>query len=954
MKKRLPFYLIFLVQGVFLGMGLVNAQQLVLSLNSNPAILPSTQQVQPIANQESEKAQQSNPGSNNTRDSQLQGYDRIIKNTDKLPGLFTLYRHKATGKIYLEIKREQLHKNYLATITMASGIGERGIYSGLPLQDFLFYLRRVNNNLHFIVRNVNFRTSQGDPQARSVDRSFSDSVLYSLPIKSTHPQQQTMLVDLGDLLLKDVPNLSAMLTQVLDIRYQLDKDKTYFGAAKAFPLNIEIDSVYNFSSSDNSSNRVYLPTVPDTRALTLKVHYSFSQLPENNGYVPRLADERIGYFITTYQDFSKDDSRDLYVRYINRWHLQKQDISTSPPTPLPQGEASNIPSPPLSPPKQPIVFWIENTVPLEYRDAIREGVLMWNKAFEKAGFKDAIQVRQMPDDAKWNPADVRYNTIRWLNSLDGAFARGPSRVNPLTGQILDADIIVDAGLVRSRKQEFRALIQSNQSETNSFLANLINNGSLCTHSSSNPDAEMQKKTFLSSLARDNDLCYGVESANQLAMGSVALSLLNEEKPSHEKIKEYVHQFVRSLIAHEVGHTLGLRHNFRGSTFLKPEELNNTEITRSKGMSSSVMDYLPVNLAPPDAQQGDYFTNIVGPYDEWAIEYGYKISGATAPAAEKQFLAEITQKQTTNPELSYSPDEDSYDLDPTANRYDMSSDPLRYSLWQLDNARLMWDRLNKRSPADDESYSDVSELFDRVFVYYLQNVSFIMKYIGGQSFYRDRPGSANARLPFEAVSVEKQREALTAIQKYVFAEDAFNFPPELLNKLAPSRWEDWSDRLEVDRLDYPIHDSIFMPQSYVLRSLLSNNRLKRLRDIELKTQSGQALTMPELFNTLQTGIWTEVLQAENNAIKISSLRRALQREHLNILVGMVLRTNKVPEDARTLAWEKLRQLRHKLDLTLKKEDSYLDDYTKAHLEETRARIYKVLDAPLPSKRLGRGG
>ncbi|MFB2923681.1 zinc-dependent metalloprotease [Aerosakkonema funiforme] len=950
MKKRLPFYLIFLVQGVFLGIGLVNAQQLALSLNSNPAILPSTQQVQPIANKESEKAQQSNPDSNNTRDSQLQGYDRIIKNTDKLPGLFTLYRHKATGKIYLEIKREQLHKNYLATITMASGIGERGIYSGLPLQDFLFYLRRVNNNLHFIVRNVNFRTSQGDPQARSVDRSFSDSVLYSLPIKSTHPQQQTMLVDLGDLLLKDVPNLSAMLTQVLDIRYQLDKDKTYFGAAKAFPLNIEIDSVYNFSSSDNSSDRVYLPTVPDTRAVTLKVHYSFSQLPENNGYIPRLADERIGYFITTYQDFSKDDSRDLYVRYINRWHLQKQDISTSPPTPLPQGEASNTPTPPLSPPKQPIVFWIENTVPLEYRDAIREGVLMWNKAFEKAGFKDAIQVRQMPDDAKWNPADVRYNTIRWLNSLDGAFARGPSRVNPLTGQILDADIIVDAGLVRSRKQEFRALIQSNQSETNSFLANLINNGSLCTHSSSNPEAEMQKKTFLSSLARDNDLCYGVESANQLAMGSVALSLLNEEKPSHEKIKEYVHQFVRSLIAHEVGHTLGLRHNFRGSTFLKPEELNNTDITRSKGMSSSVMDYLPVNLAPPDAQQGDYFTNIVGPYDEWAIEYGYKISGATAPADEKQFLAEIAQKQTINPELSYAPDEDSYDLDPTANRYDMSSDPLRYSLWQLDNARLMWDRLNKRSPADDESYSDLSELFDRVFVYYLQNVSFIMKYIGGQSFYRDRPGSANARLPFEAVSVEKQREALTAIQKYVFAEDAFNFPPELLNKLAPSRWEDWGDRLEVDRLDYPIHDSIFMPQSYVLRSLLSNNRLKRLRDIELKIQSGQALTMPELFNTLQTGIWKEVLQAENNAVKISSLRRALQREHLNILVGMVLRTNKVPEDARTLAWEKLRQLRQKLDLTLKHEDSNLDDYTKAHLSETRARIYKVLDAPLPSKRL----
>lgn len=932
--KRLRLYLVLLLQGMFLAMGLVNPQQQALSSIAHPAMWPSREQVQlsKVTVKDSEKLQPSSTRSNNSRNSPLQGYDRLIKNTEKSDGLFPLYRNKATGQIYLEIKPEQLNKNYLATITMASGIGERGIYSGMPLQDFLFYFRRVNNNLHFVVRNVNFRTTPGDPQARSVNRSFSDSVLYSLEIKSIHPEKQTIMVDLGDLLLSDLPGLSSMLTEVLEIRYELDEEKSYFGTAKAFPLNIEVDSVYGFSSAGESSDRAYLPTVPDSRALTLRVHYSFSQLPENKGYRPRLADDRIGYFITAYQDFSNDNRQDPHVRYINRWHLEKQDPTAT-----------------VSPPKQPIVFWIENTVPLEYRDAIREGILMWNKAFEKAGFQNAIEVRQMPDDAKWNPADVRYNTIRWLNSLDGAFAKGPSRVNPLTGEILDADIIVDAGLVRSRKQDYRALIAPNQPGTTSLLSNLINNSSFCTDSHPNLSRQLHKRSFLSNLAGDNDLCYGMESANQLTMGSVALSLLENEPPSSDRMKEYVHQFVRSLIAHEVGHTLGLRHNFRGSTLLKPEELNDTQITRTKGMSSSVMDYLPMNLAPPDTQQGDYFTSVVGSYDEWAIEYGYKPSDATTPVAENQFLAEIAQKQATNPELSYSPDEDSYDLDPTANRYDMSSDPLRYSQLQLDNARLMWERLNKRSLANGESYSDLSDLFNTVFVYYLQNVSFIMKYVGGQSFYRDHPGTINARLPFETVPVEKQREALTALQKYVFAEDAFNFPPSLLNKLAPSRWQDLGNQVEIDRLDYPIHNSILMPQSLVLRGLLSDDRLDRLRDIELKTQPGQALTMPELFNTLQASIWTEVLQvAEDRPVKISSLRRALQREHLNILIEMVLRTTKVPEDARTLAWAKLRQLHSKLDVTLRKQGKHLDDYTKAHLEETRARIAKVLDAPLPSK------
>lgn len=873
--KKLSFYFLLFV-GILLGIILLQAPLLQAIATDEYANIVS---------------QQSNIESADAASASTSSFDDTVKNAETLPGLFTLYRHKQNAKIFLEVKPEQLNKNYLVTMTLSSGIGEQWLYSGVPLQTFLFYFRRVNNNLLFTVRNVTFRANPNDPQRLSVERSFSDSVLYSLKIISIHPQRQAMLVDLGDLLLKDLAGLKSRLKNTLQARYELDPSKSYFGTSQVFPLNIEIDAIYGFMLAEDE-DEPDLSTLSDSRALSLRVHYSLSQLPENNNYRPRLADERVGYFHTTYKDFSNDNQTDPFVRYINRWHLEKQDPSAT-----------------ISPPKKPIVFWIDNAVPTEYRAAIREGVLMWNQAFEKAGFKDALSVQQMPDNAAWNPADVRYNTIRWLNSLDAAFfGIGPSRVNPLTGEILDADIVLDADLTRSQKQDYRTFV-ANQPPANANLTN--------------PPCDLSQ-------ARD-----------QFAIGQIALPLV-QNKPTD--MKQFIHQFLRLVVAHEVGHALGLEHNFRGSNLLKPEELNNTNITRNKGMVSSVMDYVTVNLAPIGTPQGDYFPVIVGAYDEWAIEYGYKPSTATTTLEEKPFLQQIANRQANNPELSYAPDEDVYDLDPTANMYDLSRDPLRYSQQQLDNARVLWESLNRRPPSADEGYSELRESFEQILSYYWRQLYFISKYIGGQSFERVRPTTQNQTLPFTPIPAAKQRESLTVLQKYLFAADAFIFTPELLNKLAPSRWDDLGNEALRNRLDYPINDRIFSLQSYFLTLLLSSDRLSRLRDLELKAPSGESLTMPELFNTLQAGIWTELEESVN----ISSLRRALQREHLRLLINMVLRTAHVPEDARSLAWSKLRQLRSQIERTLRKQGRNLDEYTLAHLQETRDRITKVLDAPLQSK------
>ncbi|MCY7385270.1 MAG: zinc-dependent metalloprotease, partial [Microcoleus sp. CAN_BIN18] len=889
----------------------------------------------------------------------LQPFEQVVKDSQKLEGLFTLYRNKATNKVYLEIQPKQLDKKFLCFVTLASGLGEGGIISGLPIGDFLFQLRRVQNNVQFVIPNINFRTTPGDPQAGSVERAFSESILYSLPLKSIHPQRQTLLIDLGDLLMsekRDLPRVKAILSAILGAAYSIDEDKSYFKDVKAFPLNVEIASIYGFSS-DNDSGINSLPSIPDSRAFNLRIHYSFSEVPLNNGYRPRLADERVGYFLTAYKNFSDKSGRDPFVRYINRWHLQKQ-----------------IPTAPMSPPVQPIVFWIENNVPLEYRNAIREGILSWNKAFEKAGFTEAIQVKQMPDNAKWDPADVRYNTIRWSSSFESDFEGfGPSRTNPLSGEILDADILLDADIVRQIKQSYRSLVEQNRSLARSFQGRNGSNTNPCQFGMYSRYLQMlenadlkkgsgeispggiaddlptlveryqeQKRSPLSRLMSSSDMCFGLESSQQFAIGAMSMSLLENAAPNSPKIENYVNEYIRHLTAHEVGHTLGLRHNFHGSTMLQPEDLNNTQITRAQGMISSVMDYVPVNLAPQGTVQGDYYSTIVGPYDDWAIEYGYKVLGGTNPNSDLPALQQIASR-AGEPQLAYAPDEDTVDnLDPAANTFDLSGNMLTYSQWQMDNARAMWKRLEKRIPSGEEGYNELRVMFDSLFGYYVNQVMNATLYVGGQSFNRIRPGDGNGKLPFVPIELSQQREALATLDKYVFAPDAFSFAPDLLNKLAPSRWEHWGSPALVFPLDYPIGDRITFLQRFVLRVLLSPVRLARLRDAELKSAPGTALKLPEVLDTVQKNVWQEVLQPTNKKMEISTFRRSLQREHLAILIGMVLRKTNVPEDARSLAWYELRQLREGLSKSIRNLDRNADAYTRAHLEETRDRISKVLN------------
>ena len=861
-------------------------------------------------------------------------FELVTKNTKKSEGLLTLYRNEKNGKLYLELFPEQLNRNYITTMTLESAIGQRGLYSGIPVGEFLFNFRRVNNTIQIVIPNTYVRAEPGSPIARTVARSFSDSPIDTLKIITTRADKKSVLVELNSTFLGDLPGLKPVISQILGGPYNLDSNRTYFGKINNFPKNIELESVYGYSGEGSEATLPsFISTLPDSRAFEMRVRYSLSALPEKNGYRPRLADDRIGYFLTAFRSFGRENARQPFVRYINRWQLEKAD-----------------PSAQLSPPVQPITYWLENTIPKEYRTALRDGILMWNEAYEKIGFKNAIEVKQMPDNADWDPADIRYNTIRWFTSTDGGFAMGPSRVNPITGQILDADIIIDSNFIQGLKQEFRSLIETNQDKNQPFLSALMGDRNLCDDTAA-IGKDFKKITvkptvplrFGNREMNMQDFCYSMGGQQQFATGQMTLSLIGNALPSDQSQKDYIDDFLRELVGHEVGHTLGLRHNFKGSAMLKPEELNNTEITRRKGLIGSIMDYSAVNLAPQGTKQGDYYTHKVGPYDEWAIAYGY--TPAADPQKERDLLGTIARR-SLEPDLAYATDEDVRPgLDPKVQRFDLSGDLLTYSQWQFDNARTIWGRLDQRLPLQGESFNDVRLAFNAVFGYYFGYATKLTNYIGGQYFNRSRFGDEVGRLPFEAVSLADQRKALDLIRRNVFDEKAFQFSPDLLNKLAPSRWSHWGTMPSSFRLDYPVLDRLLMLQTRTLAELTNFDRLTRLTEGELKNPA-QTLTIPELFNTLQSSIWSEVLNTNSSSdrIKISIVRRGIQRQYMNLLIAISLREYDAPEDAQTVARYNMKQLRDTLTGALKKTDPK-DIYTLAHLEETRDRLTKAIDAPL---------
>ncbi len=352
----------------------------------------------------------------------FEDFDKVTKGAKVHEGLFKLYRKD--DRLLAEILPYQLDKPFLCPISIARGIGMGGHTLNFGDQWVLVF-RRVGDKLHLVRRNVRFQAKKNSSVAVAVETTYTDSVLMSLKIHSVHPGRNSVLINLNDIFMTDFAQLG---------RGWFDASRSTWHKVKTFPRNIELQVAATYGSAGRGD------TVIDRRGTTIVIHYGLCELPDS-GYQPRLADDRVGYFLSAVKDFSSDSKETPFVRYVNRWRLERAE-------PVDSKRPHK-----LSAPKKKIVFWIEKSVPEEYRAYVREGILEWNKAFEKIGFRDAIEVRQQENE-DFDPEDINYNTFRWVANDEG-YAMGPSRANPLTGEIFDADIIFDASMVRYYRHQAR-------------------------------------------------------------------------------------------------------------------------------------------------------------------------------------------------------------------------------------------------------------------------------------------------------------------------------------------------------------------------------------------------------------------------------------------------------------------------------------------------------------------
>ena len=845
----------------------------------------------------------------------------VVKEATAYSGFYKLW--KKEEKLYCEVPVARFDKPFLFYFALARGVGSgMRLLGGTTLngQGWLLVWKRVGKKkLHLVRRNTRIRATKGSPMEKAVSISFTDSVLAAAPIVSEKPDKKTVLVDLTPILLTDLVGLSESFKSTFKMPFRFDRSRSTWGKIKAFPKNLELQAHCTYSSVPYRSTG----EVQDTRGVQIVLHYSLSELPKT-GYKPRLADDRIGYFQVAIKDFSKTSTDGPMVHYISRWNLQKADAKAK-----------------LSPPKRPIIFHIERSVPHKWRPYIREGILEWNKAFRKIGFADAIEVRVQGDEETWDPEDVRYNTIRWITS-PYTFAIGPSRKNPLTGEILDADILVDASWIRSHSKKYERFFgvgsdkDDKDKDPKKYLESLLTEDALLMEADQRPDC--------------CQYCKGL--AHQINMGLTSLATRKALEPGDWELDEFIGAALKHTIMHEVGHTLGLRHNFKASAYRTVEELHSDKLKKDDVMSTSVMDYLAINIAPKGKKQGQYYDDTIGPYDYWAITYGYKPLKAQDEAKELKKIAQRCRE----PQLAYATDEDYHplhnrDLDPLANAWDLGKEPMLWAEARLGVIRFLFDGLADRVVKKGKPYYRARAAFTSLLREYRMLLGFIKRYIGGQYVSRHHYDGKNELRTFTLVSAKKQRKALELLTEHGLSCKYFNFPPELLNSLAP----DWRDNWESPiwrqmRLDYPLHSQIEKVNLATLARLYNSAISRRLLDMEKKYEKGQEVfKLEELYSRLTTSCWSEVQKAaakKERLGEINSYRRNVQRWQVRLL-GMIIlgEYGSQPDDARALAWHELRAIKAIVERAgnyVKKETSIT---TKSHLEETAARIDKMLAARL---------
>jgi hypothetical protein len=824
-----------------------------------------------------------------------------IKSSKKIDGLFAMYRDTVTGSLQMYVKKDQLGKDYIYQSFSMGGPTTLFLNQNMIRNTWLFYIQKSDDKIELLQRNTKFYYDKSNPVSKAANVDVSDAVFYSDKVVAQDSVGYLIAVDglfLGDKLDPVKPIFPPTLPPGAMFNLgNLNTAKSKYQKIRSFPGNTDVvvELAYDNPVPLNGGGK----DVTDARYVRVKMQHSFLEVPKND-FRPRRDDPRVGYFggeVDNLTSLSPVPYRD----FISRWNLKKKDPSAA-----------------LSEPVDPIVFWIENTTPLEYRAIIKEAGEKWNEAFEKAGFKNAVVMKQMSDTASWDPADIAYNVIRWVSSAYPSYgAIGPSFYNPLTGQILGADITVEwrsgAGTVVTDD-----LFNGSSSALKLPWENPIEAVS--------PKADHVHgfdKNHMASCALAQELSV------QYQAGLTAIEALDADLPEAkraEAIREMHKQFLYYLIMHEMGHTLGLNHNMKASQMLSPAQMNDVALTRKIGLQGSVMDYPAINVSSDRSKQGDYYTTKAGPYDLWAIEYGY------TPFSESEEEAGLNKilSRSTDPQLAFGNDADDMrspgsGIDPRVNVNDQTNDMVAYAEDRFNLVNAMIPKLKSRFSKTGQSYQELRQRYLQLNAQRSGMAAAISRFVGGVYVDRSFVGQKTTAAPFTPVPVAYQKKAMALLGKYVFAPNAFDADQTLF------------PYLQIQRRGFGFFGTTedFKPQSIflslqlnTLAQFLHPNTLSRISNSSLY---GNSYSVANVMGDLSNDIFAADLKTNVNLF-----RQNLQTEFVKALASIVSAPGGYDNASKSAALFTLKKIRTQFVNVVS-----TNEQTKAHRTNLAFLIDKAL-------------
>jgi len=774
----------------------------------------------------------------------LDEFTKKTKDCNIYDGLFTIYQSKKDGKSYIEIDSSHLNQEFIYFSYIENGVTDAGAVKGSYRGSKIIKINKFYNKIDFTIKNTTYYFDDESPLKNAENTNINTPLIISETIIATSSDKTKFLLNADNIFLNE---------SFQQVKYSypgsyrgfklgnLSKNKTRYNKIRNYPENTDIVVNYFYESKYPSSRGG--GAITDSRNVSVLVQHSLVKMPDEN-FKPRKDDSRVGFFTTKSNNMTSIDQVN-YRDFINKWRLVKKDTSKL-----------------LSEPVKPIVWWIENTTPLEFRDIIKEGVERWNLAFEKAGFLNAVQVKVQPDTADWDAGDIRYNVLRWTSSPNPPWGGyGPSFVNPRTGEILGADIMLEWSYT-----------------TNRIVADELFNESNHSHDHLCSAAKVQQ----------------IES-------SFGINYIKNMNLSDELEKELVKQSIYRLVLHEVGHTLGLNHNFKGSTLLSNKELNNKELVSKRGVTSSVMDYPAINITKDPKNQGLYFDVKPGVYDTWAIEFGY--TDYNIDQDEEKLLSNILSRSTEK-DLAFA--NDALDMrspgkgtDPNAMIYDLSNTQIEHSQERIEMIFDILKGLKTKYTSDNDTYEELYRSYRNLVYNYYQSLNTVSRQIGGVKVDLSHINQNSENKPFECVDKKTQKDALNLISKYGFSNKIL-LQPDLIPYLQTQR------RGFKVSTDPTIHQRILSYQNRLLDHLLHPNVLLRFSNSSLY---GNEYKLPYYMIDLRNSIF----ESDFNS-NISTIRQNLQITYVNRLLKVLEIKSRYDNMSKSSAYYNLSWLKSNLDIT----------------------------------------